>query len=94
VSIDYLQNILGKTLACAYSARASDYAGVSTPLKWSEIRKGLDPRTFNVRTALARFAKVGDLWAPMREGPKVDLKAVLKKSSPSGSRASKVSPRT
>jgi bifunctional non-homologous end joining protein LigD len=94
VSIDYLQNILGKTLACAYSARASDYAGVSTPLKWSEIRKGLDPRAFNVRTALARFAKVGDLWAPLREGPKVDLKAVLKKSSPSGSRTSKASPRT
>jgi bifunctional non-homologous end joining protein LigD len=94
VSIDYLQNILGKTLACAYSARASDYAGVSTPLKWSEVRKGLDARAFNVRTALARFAKVGDLWAPLREGPKVDLKAVLKKSSKSGSRASKASPRT
>jgi bifunctional non-homologous end joining protein LigD len=89
VSIDYLQNILGKTLACAYSARASDYAGVSTPLKWSEIRKGLDPRAFNVRTAPARFAKVGDLWAPLREGPKVDLKAVLKRSSKFEVRSSK-----
>src|SRR5262249_34051041 len=29
VYVDYLQNILGKTLATAYSARASDYAGVS-----------------------------------------------------------------
>ena len=38
VYIDYLQNILGKTLACAYSARASDYAGVSTPLSWAEVQ--------------------------------------------------------
>ena len=32
VYVDYLQNIQGKTLACAYSARASAFAGVSTPL--------------------------------------------------------------
>ena len=32
VYVDFLQNILGKTLATAYSARASDFAGVSTPL--------------------------------------------------------------
>ena len=37
VYVDYLQNILGKTLATAYSARASDFAGVSTPLAWKEI---------------------------------------------------------
>jgi bifunctional non-homologous end joining protein LigD len=30
VYVDYLQNIQGKTLACAYSARASEFAGVST----------------------------------------------------------------
>jgi bifunctional non-homologous end joining protein LigD len=79
VYIDYLQNILGKTLACAYSARASDYAGVSTPLSWAEVRRGLDPRDFTVRTAPARFGKVGDLWAPMRSGRPVNLKAVLRK---------------
>ena len=37
VYVDFLQNILGKTLAIAYSARASDYAGVSTPLTWKEV---------------------------------------------------------
>ncbi len=31
VYIDYLQNIYGKTLATAYSARASTFAGVSDP---------------------------------------------------------------
>src|SRR4029079_691402 len=34
VYVDYLQNIEGKSLACAYSARASESAGASTPLTW------------------------------------------------------------
>ena len=40
VYVDYLQNILGKTLATAYSARASDFAGVSTPLTLEGGRRG------------------------------------------------------
>jgi bifunctional non-homologous end joining protein LigD len=80
VYVDYLQNILGKTLACAYSARASDYAGVSTPLTWKEIEKGIDPKDFTIRTAPARFRDVGDLWAPIRQGKPVDLAKVLRKS--------------
>lgn len=80
VYVDYLQNILGKTLATAYSARASDYAGVSTPLTWKEVEAGCDPRDFNVRTALDRFARVGDLWAKLRTGKPVDLHAVLRKA--------------
>ena len=77
--MDYLQNILGKTLATAYSARASDYAGVSTPLAWKEIDEKLDPRAFTIRTAPARFAKVGDLWEGLRTKAPADLQAVLKK---------------
>jgi bifunctional non-homologous end joining protein LigD len=77
VYVDYLQNILGKTLATAYSARASDYAGVSTPLGWEEVGSGLDPRDFTIRTAPARFRAVGDLWTALRTGKPVDLKNVL-----------------
>ena len=80
VYVDYLQNILGKTLATAYSARASDYAGVSTPLTWKEVEDGVDPHDFTVRTALNRFAKVGDLWAKLRTEKPVDLRAVLRKA--------------
>jgi bifunctional non-homologous end joining protein LigD len=79
VYVDYLQNILGKTLATAYSARASDYAGVSTPLRWSEVARGLDPREFTIRTAPARFRKTGDLWAALRTGRPVDVRSVLNK---------------
>jgi bifunctional non-homologous end joining protein LigD len=79
IYIDYLQNILGKTLATAYSARASDYAGVSTPLTWKEVDAGVDPREFTIRTAPARFRKVGDLWKGLRESEPADLESVLQK---------------
>jgi bifunctional non-homologous end joining protein LigD len=81
VYVDYLQNILGKTLATAYSARASDYAGVSTPLTWDEVATGVDPHDFTIRTAPARFREVGDLWRPLRTGKAVDLKSVIARSA-------------
>ena len=79
VYVDYLQNIEGKTLATAYSARASEFAGVSTPLTWDELDEDFDPADFTLRTAPDRFAKVGDLWAPVLAGPPVDLHAVLER---------------
>jgi bifunctional non-homologous end joining protein LigD len=78
VYVDYLQNIRGKTLASAYSARASEFAGVSTPLAWHEVQDGVDPRDFTIRTVPARLETIGDLWAPLRKGKRADLRAVLK----------------
>lgn len=79
VYVDYLQNILGKTLATAYSARASEYAGVSTPLTWKEVFDGVDPRDFTIVTAPARFERVGDLWARLRTSKPANLEAVFRK---------------
>lgn len=79
VYIDYLQNILGKTLATAYSARASDFAGVSTPLTWDEVDGAVDPKDFTIVTAPARFREVGDLWARMRTAKPANLEAVFAK---------------
>jgi bifunctional non-homologous end joining protein LigD len=81
VYIDCLQNILGKTLATAYSARASEFAGVSTPLTWDEIYDGLAPQDFTLRTAIARFEQTGDLWSDVISGTSVDLDAVLTRLS-------------
>lgn len=80
VYVDYLQNIVGKTIATAYSARASDYAGVSTPLTWQEVQRGVDPRDFTVRTAPGRFKETGDLWKALRTSRPVDLQAVITRS--------------
>jgi bifunctional non-homologous end joining protein LigD len=79
VYVDYLQNILGKTIATAYSARASEYAGVSTPLTWKEVERGVDPRDFTVRTAPTRFKRKGDLWKAFREATPVDLHALIRR---------------
>jgi len=76
IYIDCLQNIQGKTLATAYSARASDYAGVSTPVSWQEIDEGFDRTDFTIATAPARFEKVGDLWAKLRKSKGVDLSKI------------------
>jgi bifunctional non-homologous end joining protein LigD len=62
VYVDYLQNIIGKTVAGAYSARANVDALVSTPLEWDELTDDLDPREFTIETAPQRFAEVGDIW--------------------------------
>ena len=77
VYVDYLQNIEGKSLACAYSARASEYAGASTPLTWKEVDEGVDPRDFTIRTLPGRLARVGDLWAPLFRRPGIDLRKFL-----------------
>jgi len=81
VYVDYLQNILGKTLATAYSARATEFAGVSTPLSWTEVHDGVDPRDFTVRSVPDRLRSVGDLWARLRTGKPANLRAALKKIS-------------
>jgi bifunctional non-homologous end joining protein LigD len=73
VYIDYLQNIEGKTLASAYSARASEYAGVSTPLSWKEVDAGVRREDFTVLTVPERLKALGDLWEPLRTSAGADL---------------------
>ena len=84
VYVDFLQNILGKTLATAYSARASEFAGVSTPLTWKEVDEGVDPRDLTIVTAPKRFAEVGDLWARLRTSKPANLETVFRKYAKSG----------
>jgi bifunctional non-homologous end joining protein LigD len=89
VYLDYLQNRRGQTLAAPYSVRPAAGAPVSTPLKWSEVRRGLDPAKFTMKTMAKRVDKVGDLWGPVL-GAGADLAACLERLAsltrrPSGS---------
>jgi DNA ligase D len=65
IFIDYNQMARDRTIASAYSVRANSRATVSAPLRWEEVADAA-PNDFDVTTMPARFAEVGDLFAPLR----------------------------
>jgi DNA ligase D-like protein (predicted polymerase) len=64
VFVDFNQNAKDRTVASAYSVRATPDARVSTPLAWDEVAD-CEPADFTVRTVPQRFAEIGDPWAAM-----------------------------
>ena len=76
IYVDYIQNVLGKTLASAYSARASEFAGVSTPLTWDEVEEGVSPCDFTIANFDQRIKEAGDIWAGLRKAKGADLRAL------------------
>jgi len=64
VFVDFNQNAKDRTVASAYSVRATPDARVSTPLHWDEVAD-CEPEAFTLDTVPARFAELGDPWAGM-----------------------------
>jgi DNA ligase D-like protein (predicted polymerase) len=64
VFVDFNQNAKDRTVASAYSVRATPDGRVSTPLVWDEVAD-CDPADFTVRTVPQRFAEIGDPWTAM-----------------------------
>jgi bifunctional non-homologous end joining protein LigD len=62
VYIDTTLNDYADTLAAPYCIRPYHEPLVSTPLDWSEIKKGLNRYEFTMETIQARLVKKGDLW--------------------------------
>ncbi|MBV8366203.1 MAG: hypothetical protein JO194_06860, partial [Candidatus Eremiobacteraeota bacterium] len=65
VLVDYNQNAWGRTLASIYSVRPTPGATVSTPVRWTEIERGVTIEDFTIRNVPARVRKLGDLWKPL-----------------------------
>jgi bifunctional non-homologous end joining protein LigD len=65
VYLDYLQNNFSQTLAAPYSLRPVPGAPVATPLEWREVKRGLDPKKFNIKTIFPRLQKKGDIFRPV-----------------------------
>ncbi|MCU7492061.1 MAG: non-homologous end-joining DNA ligase [Bacteroidota bacterium] len=65
VYLDYLQNKRGATVAAPYSVRPRPGAPVSIPLNWNEVRRGLDPAEFTIKSIQKRLKKLGDIFMPV-----------------------------
>ncbi|MFX4570338.1 hypothetical protein ABTA85_19545, partial [Acinetobacter baumannii] len=57
------------------SPRAREGATVSMPIKWSQVRKGLDPTKFTIRTAPALLAR-SDAWEDYDEGARSLIRSI------------------
>jgi DNA ligase D-like protein (predicted polymerase) len=68
VFVDFNQNAKDRTVASAYSVRATPDARVSTPLRWDEV-PDCSPEAFTVSTVPGRFAEMGDPWEGMNDAP-------------------------
>jgi len=78
VYIDFGQNGRGQTIVAPFSVRPLPGAPVSCPLRWDEVTAKLDPARFTIKTAPARFQKLGDPLAPVLTG-RIDVAAALRK---------------
>jgi DNA ligase D-like protein (predicted polymerase)/DNA ligase D-like protein (predicted 3'-phosphoesterase) len=65
IYLDLLQNRSRQTIVAPYSLRGRPGAPVSTPLLWDELRKGMTPLDFTIKTVAARLEKIGEVFYPI-----------------------------
>lgn len=65
IYLDVLQNRAKQTIVAPYSARGRPGATVSTPVHWDEVKKGMSPQDFTIKTVPARLKKVGEIYSPV-----------------------------
>ena len=77
VFLDFAQFAYSRPLAAVYSVRPVPGACVSAPVAPKELRKGLTPQRFTLKSMPARLKKAGDLWADFWKSPQRLEEALL-----------------
>lgn len=68
IFIDYLRNDPTSTAVAPYSTRSRKGAPVAMPIRWEQVKAGLDPCDYTVETAPALLRRQrSDPWAEMLE---------------------------
>jgi bifunctional non-homologous end joining protein LigD len=68
ILVDWLRNGMGATAVSSFCPRAWPGAGVATPRAWDEVKAGLDPSAFTVRTVPERLKLLKvDPWTGFAE---------------------------
>jgi bifunctional non-homologous end joining protein LigD len=77
IFLDYLRNDRMATAVAPLSPRGRARAPVSMPLQWSQVRKGLDPTRYTIRTVPALARKL-TAWREYRESERPLAEAITR----------------
>ncbi|MEI9988748.1 MAG: DNA ligase D [Rhizomicrobium sp.] len=69
IFVDYLRNDRTSTGVAPWSTRAREGCPIAVPLAWSQVKRGLDPKAYDIRT-IGPVLKKADPWAGLARSAK------------------------